>query len=116
VLLVDDHVVMRQGLSLLLAVESDLEIVGEASTGHEAVEKACQLRPEVVLMDYSMPGMDGVEATRLIHDRMPHIRVIGLSMFDEADRAQAMREAGAVAYVAKSAGPEVLLAAIRQEP
>ncbi|MEW6750532.1 MAG: PAS domain S-box protein [Candidatus Latescibacterota bacterium] len=116
ILLVDDHVVMRQGLSLLLAVEPDMEVVGEASTGREAVHKAHQLNPDVVLMDFSMPDMDGAEATRLIHAGLPHIRIIGLSMYEEADRATAMLRAGAEAYLTKSGEPEALLGAIRRGP
>ncbi len=113
VLLADDHVVMRQGLSLLLGDEPDIEIIAEASDGEEAVELARRLRPDVVLMDFSMPRMDGVEATRTIHGELPEIRIIGLSMYEEADRASAMRHAGAVAYLTKSGKPDVLLAAIR---
>ncbi len=113
VLLVDDHVVMRQGLSLLLGEQPDLEVVGEASDGVAGVEMARELRPDVILMDMSLPHMNGEEATRLIHAELPDICVIGLSMFEEADRAAAMRAAGAAAYVTKSGAPEVLLATIR---
>ena len=114
ILLVDDHVVMRQGLSALLAAEADLAVIGQASDGQEAVELAGRLHPEVILMDSSMPGMDGVEATRIIHAEQPDIRIIGLSMYDQADRAAAMIEAGAIAYLTKSGSPDLLLAAIRQ--
>ncbi|MEW6753556.1 MAG: response regulator [Candidatus Latescibacterota bacterium] len=113
VLLADDHVVMRQGLSLLLAMEGDVEVVAEASTGREALDKARQLRPDVVLMDFSMPEMDGVEATRLIHAELPDIRIIGLSMYGEGDLADAMQQAGAATYLTKSGRTEALLAAIR---
>lgn len=112
--LVDDHIVMRQGLTALLREESDMAIIGEASDGRSAVELICRLRPDVVLMDINMPGMDGIEATRILHAELPQVRVIGLSMFDEADRARAMREAGAVNYLTKSGPSEALLAAIRE--
>jgi DNA-binding NarL/FixJ family response regulator len=113
VLLADDHVVMRHGLSTLLADEPDIEVVGEASDGREAVELARRLRPDVILMDLSMPVMNGVEATRVISRELPAVRVIGLSMYEEADRAKAIREAGASDYVVKSDPPATLLAAIR---
>ncbi|MEW6750084.1 MAG: response regulator transcription factor, partial [Candidatus Latescibacterota bacterium] len=113
VLLVDDHAVLRQGLSALLDLEADLQVVGTACSGREAVGQARQLRPDVILMDLNMPEMDGVEATRLIHGELPEIRIIGLSMYREEDRGAAMRHAGAAAYVAKSSQTEALLAAIR---
>lgn len=113
ILLVDDHVVMRQGLSMLLSEESDLEIIGEASDGREAVKYARDLRPDVILMDFSMPRMNGVEATRIIHGELPDVRIIGLSMYEETDRAAAMREAGAIAYLSKSGRSDTLLETIR---
>ena len=113
VMLVDDHGVMRQGLAVILSDEKDIEIVGQAADGLEAVEMAHRLLPDVILMDFGMPRMDGVEATRIIHAELPQIRIIGLSMYEEADRAEAMIEAGAAAYVTKSGRSQVLLAAIR---
>jgi PAS domain S-box-containing protein len=114
VLLADDHVVMREGLAGLLEQATDIEIVGQAADGQEAVELADRLLPDVILMDISMPRLNGIEATRTIHKDHPEIRIIGLSMFDAADRAQAMRDAGAVNYVVKSGPPEDLFAAIRE--
>lgn len=109
-LLVDDHVVMRNGLSSLLQDEEDwLQVVGEASNGLEAIAKSEQLQPDIVLMDYSMPQMDGIEATRLIHKRWPWINIIGLSLYEDADRAAAMIEAGACDYVCKSSITDELL-------
>jgi CheY-like chemotaxis protein len=113
VLLVDDHVVVRQGLSALLAEEPDMEIVAEASDGPTAIEMVRRLLPDVVTMDINMPGMDGIEATKIICAEFPGIKVIGMSMFSETERADAMREAGAVNYLAKSGPSDALIAAIR---
>ena len=114
VLLVDDHVVMRQGLSRLLQEEEDLEVVGEASNGVEAIEKARQLLPDVILMDFSMPVMDGIDATRIIHEEQPDACIIGLSMYEEQDRSADMLRAGAMAYLTKSGRPETLMSTIRR--
>lgn len=116
ILLVDDHTLLRQTMAARLKREADLEIAGEAANGEEAVEKARRLAPDVILMDFSMPCMDGVEATRRIHAEQPHIRVIGLSMYEEADRAQAMLDAGASAYVTKTANMGELLQVVRDAP
>jgi PAS domain S-box-containing protein len=113
VLLVDDHTVMREGLSSLLGSHSDIEIVGEAESGEEAVQKVRQLQPDVVLMDIKMPGMDGIEATTLIHSELPHIKIIGLSMFDEDDLVNGILSAGATVFVNKNEPASTLLAAIR---
>jgi PAS domain S-box-containing protein len=115
VLLVDDHTVMREGLAQLVDGEADLEVVGQAASGEQAIELARALRPDVILMDSSMPGMDGVAATRIIHAELPEVRIIGLSMFEEADRADAMCAAGAVRYLTKSGSSDVLLATIREQ-
>jgi signal transduction histidine kinase/ActR/RegA family two-component response regulator len=112
VLLVDDHKVMRQGLANLMAGKPNIEIVGEAADGEEALEMARQLHPDVILMDISMPKMDGVEATRLITAEMPWIHVIGLSMFADDNVSQKMREAGAKAFVPKTSSSAELLKAI----
>jgi PAS domain S-box-containing protein len=116
VLLADDHAVVREGVARLLAGEPDVEVVGQAADGHEAIRLAHALRPDVVLMDVSMPGLDGVAATRAIHEALRDVRVVGLSMFEEADQAEAMRAAGAVDYVTKSAPAAELVAAIRGRP
>ncbi len=113
VLVVDDHEVMRQGLAGLLTAEPDIEIVGEAVDGKVAVELTQQLGPDVLLMDISMPVMNGIEATRLIHARYPTVCVIGLSMFEEVEMAQAMWDAGAVAYLIKSGAADALVETIR---
>ena len=113
VLLADDHRVTREGLRRLLEEEPDILIVGEAADGQEAVELANTLSPDVILMDLSMPRLNGVEATRAIHNDYPDIRIIGLSMFEEAERAQALRDAGAVNYLTKSGPSSALIEAIR---
>jgi NarL family two-component system response regulator LiaR len=104
---------MRQGLAALLRVEPDMEIAGEASDGESAVSMALDLRPDVVLMDIGMPGMDGIQATRTIHNKIPEITIIGLSMFVEKEKAAAIKDAGAVNYLEKSGPSEALIAAIR---
>lgn len=113
VLLVDDHAIMRQGLASLLRIEPDIEIVGEAADGRQAVELARRHRPDVVVMDVNMPVMDGIEATRFILAELPQCSVIGLSMHIDHDIAAAMRKAGAVGYLTKGGPSEDLLAAIR---
>jgi PAS domain S-box-containing protein len=113
VMLADDHAVVRQGIANLLKDQPDIEVVGQAADGQEAVELVARLLPDVILMDMSMPKLNGVEATRIIHNDWPEIRIIGLSMFEEADRAQAMRDAGAVNYIAKSGPAEAMIDAIR---
>jgi PAS domain S-box-containing protein len=113
VLLADDHAVMREGLVRLLEQEPDIDVIGEAADGQEAVDLAGQLLADVVLMDLSMPRLNGVDATRAIHARMPHVRIIGLSMFEEADQAQAMIDAGATSYCTKSCPASELLTTIR---
>ena len=113
ILLADDHSLVRQSLAHVLSREPDLEIVGEAWDGKLAVEVARELRPDVVLMDISMPVMDGIEATRRICAECPAVRVIGLSMFTHAEQARPMLDAGAAGYVCKTDAPDVLLKAIR---
>jgi PAS domain S-box-containing protein len=113
IILVDDHLVMRQGLAGLLRIYPDFEIVGEASDGESALVLVRELKPDVVLMDIGMPGMDGVQATRILHKELPGIRIIGLSMFQEGEQQAAMREAGAADYITKSGPSEALIEAVR---
>ena len=113
VLLVDDHTVVRQGLSTMLNIDNDIQVVGEAADGEEAVEKARVLQPDVILMDISMPKMDGIDATRIIHSELPHIRIICLSMHDKQDQADRMLKAGASAYCTKDDDSNNLLSEIR---
>lgn len=113
VLLVDDHTVVRQGLRMVLSLEPDLEVVGEAADGREAVEQAAALGPQVVLMDLLMPVMTGVEATREIKVRHPDIEVVALTSVLEDRLVIDAVEAGAAGYLLKETGPETLFEAIR---
>jgi DNA-binding NarL/FixJ family response regulator len=113
ILVADDHAVVRQGLTRLLDNEPDIQVIAEASDGEQALRIARRLRPEVILMDINMPNMNGIEATRLIRSEMPQIKVIGLSMFEGADRADEMKRAGAVAYLSKSGHADELISVIR---
>ncbi len=113
VVLADDHIVMRQGLSRLLNGEPDMEVVGEASDGESAISLARKLSPDIILMDINMPGMGGIEAARIIHKNLPRVRILGLSMFQENEQADAMQKAGAVGYIDKSGPSDAVVAAIR---
>jgi CheY-like chemotaxis protein len=113
VLLADDHEIVRQGLASLLSEEDTIEIVGEAADGREAVHLANQLRPDVVIMDVSMPVMSGDEAARQIKQDLPQTRIISLSLFEDPELREKMYQAGAENYVLKTAPSKELLAAIR---
>ena len=113
VLLVDDQQIIREGLGKLLQAKSDLEVVGEAENGQMAVEQTLRLQPNVVLMDVRMPVMDGVAATRAIHEQAPDVKVLVLTTFDDDEYvAQAMRY-GAKGYLLKDTPSEELAQAIR---
>ncbi len=113
VLVADDMLVMRDGLAALLEHEPDIEVVGRASDGQQAVELAARTHPDVVIMDVSMPARDGVEATREIVAALPNTRVIGLSMHEKEIMASKMLDAGASVYLTKDGPSEELLSAIR---
>ncbi len=112
-LLVDDHAVVRSGLKMLLASEADVEIVGEAGSGSEAVSAAGSARPDVVLMDIGLPDMTGIEAARVIKSQFPKIAIVALTIHEDEEYFFKMLEAGASGYVPKRAAPEELLTAIR---
>ncbi|MGI5916596.1 MAG: response regulator [Anaerolineae bacterium] len=114
VLVADDHRIMRQGLVMLLEQEHDIRVVGEAENGRQAVELARALFPDVALMDVSMPLMDGIEATSIIHRDLPRVQVVGLSMFAEQEMAQRMYNAGAADYLSKSGDLSEIVRAIRR--
>lgn len=113
VLLADDHPIMRAGVRLMLENESDIEIVGEADNGLKAVEMTKALHPDVVIMDISMPDLDGFEATRRIVQSCPATRVLVLTMYDSEEHFFEILKAGAVGYVPKKAAPTDLIAALR---
>ena len=113
VLVADDHSIVRQAFVQLLNGFADIEVVGEVGDGETAVRMAHQLHPDVVTMDVNMGEMNGIKATQIIHDELPQIRVIGLSMFETSELAQAMLDAGAICYLTKSSPAEVLITAIR---
>lgn len=116
VLLVDDHRTVREGLAALLRGEEGIRVVGEATNGPMAIELAARLQPDVVVMDVTLPGMSGIEATRRLRAAWPSLRVVGLSAHAQPNIAQAMRSAGAEAYLNKSESAETLIAAIRGAP
>lgn len=113
VVLADDHTLFREGVASLLAQTADIELAGEAATGEEAIRLAEALLPDVVLMDLKMPGTGGIEATRAIVGRTPHIGVIVLTMFEDDESIFAALKAGARGYVLKDADRGSLLRAIR---
>ncbi len=113
VLVVDDHAVVRSGLSAFMLTCDDLELVAEARDGDEAVRLSRQFHPDVVLMDLVMPGMDGVTATRTLREICPQTQVIALTSFGEKERVQAALRAGAIGYLLKDVTAEELATAIR---
>lgn len=113
VMLVDDHAVVRSGLSAFLLAFDDLELVGEASSGEEAIAKCNMLQPDVVLMDLVMPGMDGAAATSAIRRHHPQVQVIALTSFKEEELVQGALKAGAIGYLLKDVTADDLANAIR---
>lgn len=114
VLLADDHTVVRQGLQALLAAEPDIQIVGEADNGRQAVQMAKKLCPDVVVMDIAMPSLNGLEATRQITKDCPNARVLILSSYSDDEYVQQLTEAGAAGYLVKQTAANDLLKAIRE--
>ena len=113
VMIVDDHAVVRSGLSAFLMAYDDLEFVGEASGGLDAVRRCPDIRPDVILMDLMMPEVDGSEATRLIREACPHVQVIALTSYKEEELVQGALKAGAIGYLLKNVSAEELANAIR---
>ena len=113
ILLADDHAVVRQGFRMILSTHADLEIVGEAGNGREAVELAAALRPDVVVMDVTMPELNGIEATRRLTADNPHIRVVALSMHKDSVYVREILRAGARGYLLKDSVADDLVAAVR---
>jgi len=113
ILLADDHAVVRQGFKMILAAQPDMEIVGEAGNGREALDLAGQLQPDVVVMDVAMPELNGIEATRRLGDLSPRTRVLALSMHKDSVYVREILRAGARGYLLKDAISSDLLAAVR---
>ena len=113
ILLVDDHRIVREGLRTLLGQQPDLEVVGEAADGRDAVTQARLLRPDVIVMDIAMPELNGVEATRLILAELPQVRIVALSMYADRRFVAEILRAGALGYVLKDGAFEELALAIR---
>ena len=113
VLIADDHTLVRQGIRSLLALTSDIEIVGEAADGRQAIEKVRQLAPDVVLMDLAMPKMGGLEATRRIRKEFPATKVLAVTQYDDSEYVIPVIEAGARGFVTKMASPLELASAIQ---
>jgi len=113
ILIADDHAVVREGLRAVLGSEPDMEVVGEAATGKEVLERAAELRPDVILMDIQMPGINGIEASRRILDASPKVGVVVLTMFEDDESVFSAMRAGARGYVLKGAHPSEILKVLR---
>jgi len=113
VLIADDHAIVREGVKMILAKESDIEVAGEASDGQEALALVERLKPAVVVMDISMPGMGGIEATQLVKERYPAVNVLALTMHEDESYVFKLLRAGASGYVLKRAAAQDLVQAVR---
>jgi len=113
ILLADDHAVVRRGFQMILAEQSDMEIVGEAGNGREALELAAKLKPDVVVMDVAMPELNGIEATRRMAENAPHARVLALSMHKDSVYVREILRAGARGYLLKDSVAADLVSAVR---
>lgn len=114
VMLVDDHTVVRRGLGAVLEVSDDMSLVGEASDGEEAIQLCERLQPDVILMDLLMPKMDGIAATKAIHERWPRVRIIALTSFIEREYVEGVLKVGATSYLLKNVSADELVSAIRR--
>jgi two-component system, NarL family, response regulator NreC len=113
ILLADDHALVRQGFKMILAAQADMEIVGEAGNGREAVQRCEELRPDIVVMDVAMPELNGIEATRRLATALPHTRVIALSMHKDSVYVREILRAGARGYLLKDSPAGDLVSAVR---
>lgn len=113
VLIADDHNIVREGVRMILTGQEDFEVVGEASTGREALERARALAPDVVVMDISMPDMTGIQATERIRKELPSVQVLGLTMHEEQSYVFELLKVGAAGYVLKRAAAEDLVSGVR---
>lgn len=113
ILLADDHKILRNGIRALLAKEPDFEVVGEADSGRTAIELACELKPDVIIMDIGMPDMNGIEATKEILSRVPCIQVLALSTYSDKRFIVEMLNAGATGYLVKDCAFDEMLSAVR---
>ena len=113
ILITDDHAVVREGLRTLISTEPGMEVVGEAADGMEAVQKACDLKPDVILMDMAMPRMGGLEAIQKIKEQCPEVQILVLTSFSDDETVFPAIKAGALGYLLKNTSPDRLLSAIR---
>ena len=113
VLLADDHILFRKGLASLVAAQADVEVVGEAADGLEALQKARELKPDIILMDIHMPNCDGIKATRLIKTELPNVRIVMLTVSDEDEDLFEAIKSGAQGYLLKNLRPETLFDMLR---
>ena len=113
ILVTDDHAIVREGLQKLISMEPGMEVIGEAANGIEAVQMACELKPDVILMDMVMPRMGGLEAIRKIKEECPDARVLVLTSFSDDETVFPAIKAGALGYLLKNTSPDILLNAIR---
>jgi NarL family two-component system response regulator LiaR len=114
ILIADDHAIVRKGIAALMATEPDIDVVGEAANGAEAVEQAVELRPDVILMDLVMPQLDGIEAIRKITANWPEARILVMTSFATDEKVFPAIKAGALGYLLKDTGPETLVDAVHQ--
>jgi NarL family two-component system response regulator LiaR len=114
VMLVDDHTVVRRGLRAVISVSDDMCLVGEADNGEEAIQLCERLQPDVILMDMLMPKMDGIAATKAIHERWPKVRIIALSSFKEREYVEGVLKVGATSYLLKNVSADEIVSAIRR--
>src|SRR5574341_1705638 len=113
VMIVDDHEMVRSGLAVFLETCDDILMVGEAASGEEALRLCGEVHPDILIMDLVMPGMNGIEATRVIRERFPHIQIIALTSFKEEELVHSALQAGAISYLLKNVSIDELATAIR---